>query len=111
MNTQDTQLLYSEARAHFGLRSQLTVAAEESAELSAAVSQFINEKVGIDSVYEEIADVEIMIAQIVQNMGSEARKKINEYKEIKHYGLKALINKRRSVGKVDVERSNITVSP
>lgn len=56
--------IYARAQEVFGCKAQLLVAAEESAELSAAVSRMLNGKADLEEVVLEMADVMIAIEQI-----------------------------------------------
>ena len=49
---------------HFGSRKQILKTIEELNELSASLSPFLNDDKGYFGVYEEFADVEIMLEQL-----------------------------------------------
>jgi len=48
----------------YGLKSQMGVCQEECAELIQAISKWYRDKADMDNLYEEIADVEIMLEQL-----------------------------------------------
>lgn len=58
------QGLYKQAMSLWGPESQRLMLAEECSELAAAVHHFKRNKICIDDLCEEIADVEIMIGQM-----------------------------------------------
>lgn len=58
------QEIYEKAKQKWGFEGQRVVLMEECAELIAAMAQFINGKRLQEAVIEEIADVEIMCAQM-----------------------------------------------
>lgn len=58
------QVLYQKAVNHFGWIQQLDMVVEECAELILALQHFIRNKASADDVVNEIADVEIMCAQM-----------------------------------------------
>jgi len=66
MNAKNTAI-FDAALTKWGFDSQVLVLAEESSELSAACSRFINHKTDSSALAEEAADVEIMIAQLRYN--------------------------------------------
>ncbi len=64
MNLIERQLTYTRAIRHFGEKHQLLKACEELNELSAALLKYTLEGHGKLNVFEEIADVSILIEQI-----------------------------------------------
>lgn len=56
--------LYHAAINKWGLDSQIHMAQEELAELSVVLSHLLRERAGVEEVADEVADVEIMLAQI-----------------------------------------------
>lgn len=56
--------VYEKAVNKFGKTPQLIMAMEEMSELIQALSKYIRKKGNVDNISEEIADVEIMIAQL-----------------------------------------------
>lgn len=66
MNVKSTAI-FDAALTKWGFDSQVLALAEESSELSAACSRFINHKTDSCRLAEEAADVEIMIAQLRHN--------------------------------------------
>lgn len=82
--------LYREATSRWGVASQLLKAAEEASELSAACSRCLAEAsdVRIRHLQEEIADVEIMCAQLRCVFGNEG---VDEQKRGKLERLRRLL--------------------
>lgn len=66
MNVKNSAI-FDAALTKWGFDSQVLALAEESSELSAACSRFINHKTDSSRLAEEAADVEIMIAQLRHN--------------------------------------------
>ena len=67
---------------HYGLRNQLKQLAEECSELSVESLHYIREGRGIERISEEIADVLIMIQQIIYLIGH-GYEDIEKYAEFK----------------------------
>ncbi len=65
---------------HFGAEAQTRKAVEECNELSLALLHALDGRANIDNIAEEIADVEIMIAQLRLVYGD---KQIDDWKAIK----------------------------
>ena len=59
-----SDLIYREAVHWFGAESQTRKAAEECVELSLALLHALDGRANLDNIAEEIADVEIMLAQL-----------------------------------------------
>ena len=80
MYTNDMRRIYKEALDKFGSEKQLRMLQEECAELIVAVSHYCRERVtGISELKEELADVYIMVGQIIEFIGiEEMQKTINE---------------------------------
>ena len=60
----DEKTTLSEAIEDYGIHSQFVIAMEEMAELTQALSKRLRGAQNVENIAEEIADVEIMIAQI-----------------------------------------------
>lgn len=56
--------IYADAVAKWGVRSQVEMAVEELAECILALRHRVRDRVNDDKVAEEVADVEIMMAQM-----------------------------------------------
>ncbi len=65
--TTNKTVIYDAAFSRWGFDSQVMALAEESSELAAACSRFINHKTNGSKVAEEAADVEIMLEQLRHN--------------------------------------------
>lgn len=65
--TTNKTVIYDAAFSRWGFDSQVLALAEESSELAAACSRFINHKTNGSKVAEEAADVEIMLEQLRHN--------------------------------------------
>ena len=63
LNSQESQLIYHEAIAKWGITAQLGMLTEECAELIRAVNRYWRAD-DIDGLLEELVDVEIMLGQI-----------------------------------------------
>lgn len=87
------QKIYQTAIYKCGSRNQILKTVEELAELSQALIKFTlyNEKINIDNIYEEIADVEIMISQL--KIIFHNNKAINKFKLFKLNRLKYFLKK------------------
>lgn len=86
MNVKNSAI-FDAALTKWGFDSQVLALAEESSELSAACSRFINHKTDSSKLAEETADVEIMIEQLRHNgMGPmidhEKNRKMNRLAQI-----------------------------
>lgn len=68
MNT-DTTKLYLKALYTFGVGAQTTIAMEELAEASAALSQVLRGRISSQEVASEIADAQIMLEQMQISYG------------------------------------------
>ncbi len=67
---------------HYGIKNQLRQLAEECSELSVEALHYIREGKGIERIFEEIADVLIMIQQIIYLIGH-GYEDIEKYAEFK----------------------------
>lgn len=67
---------------YYGLRNQLRQLAEECCELSTESLHFIRECGGMERLFEEMADVLIMIQQVIHLLGC-GREDIEKYAEFK----------------------------
>jgi archaellum component FlaC len=75
--------IYKKAVEKFGIKNQIIKTIEELSELQRALCISINENdKRAHNIFEEIADVEIMLAQIKMQMGDN-KKIISEYKREK----------------------------
>lgn len=81
INEQTKEIIYRKAVSRFGKLDQLIVATEELSELQKELCKTLRGKMNIDNIAEEIADVEIMLAQlhIIFNIDH----KIEKQKQIK----------------------------
>lgn len=59
-----TDRLYKELFARYGGYAQLIKACEEIGELQVALCKYLNDQGTKDAIYEEVADVRIMLEQI-----------------------------------------------
>ena len=64
INEQTKEIIYRKAVNRFGKLDQLIVATEELSELQKELCKTLRGKMNIDNIAEEIADVEIMLAQL-----------------------------------------------
>lgn len=86
--TDDCKNVYKLALEKWGRQAQLGMAIEEMAELIQAINKFSRGKVSVDSISEEIADVEIMMEQLKEIFANKTYvnlvkiKKINRLKEL-----------------------------
>lgn len=78
--------IYKRAIEEYGKDSQLKMAIEEMAELTQAICKSFRGKDNVDNIIEEIADVEIMIAQLKIIFEIEPFK-VNIWKGLKLAGL------------------------
>ena len=67
---------------HYGLKNQLIQLAEECSELSIESLHYTKERGGTERISEEIADVLIMIQQVIHLLGC-GREDIEKYAEFK----------------------------
>ena len=86
----DKKEIYKKAIKKWGLTSQTTMLMEECAELIQAVSK-LHRYGNPNKMYEEIADVEIMIEQIKQIYGEVGKKEIKKHKLNKLEKLQGLV--------------------
>lgn len=73
MKTEIDSEIIKEAVDTFGVSSQIDMAIEECAELIDALMKYRRERVGAQEVITEIADVQIMCAQLEFIFGGESR--------------------------------------
>ena len=71
---------YSSIIKAFGFRPQVIMAIEEMSELTKELTKALRGKIKLDNIIEEVADVEIMLAQVklmfgIENTKIEAEKK------------------------------------
>ena len=81
----DEKKVICDALRTFGVESQAVVAIEEMSELQKELCKMLRGKADIDHIAEEIADVEIMLAQMVEAF--EIRFLIDAWKEYKLHRL------------------------
>lgn len=86
----DKESVYKQAIDKWGLKSQSIMLMEECAELIQAVSK-LHRTGNPNKIYEEIADVEIMIEQIKTFYGDVAEKEIEKHHKNKIERLEGLI--------------------
>jgi hypothetical protein len=72
MTETEREELYEKAELLWGRDAQLAKAAEEFAELSAAVNRLQNDQATIEEVISEIADGKIMLEQLERDFSDEA---------------------------------------
>lgn len=89
MNLKERQEVYQAAIKKWGQRSQLEMAQEEATELALAIRKYVRKPDGETflRVADEIADVQIMIEQIIM-MHDNSQDVINRRKEFKMKRLK-----------------------
>lgn len=81
MTPQQEKELYRDAIETFGIPAQVDVLIEEMAELTQGLLKWRRGKEGAwDNVHEELADVEIMLAQLKTGMNPKTIQKHKEYK-------------------------------
>jgi NTP pyrophosphatase (non-canonical NTP hydrolase) len=90
----DKKELYQKALKKYGVCSQVQMLAEESTELALAVLKFMRKKnqKTMNNIFEEIADVEIMIEQICQILPSYYEVLVPQYKKMKLERLERILN-------------------
>jgi len=62
----DDTTLYQKALKKFGCRHQMILAIEELAELQVELAKVINGRTDVEALVTEIADVEIMLSQLIE---------------------------------------------
>lgn len=73
--------LYDECMTFWGLERQLRMTQEECGELIIAVSHFIRgRESGLEDLIEELADVQLMINQIIRHVGEDKVKAVIDIK-------------------------------
>lgn len=82
--------LFNQVQIKFGIRNQLIKAVEEMAELQKELCKTLNFMMDDRAIAEEIADVEIMIAQLKMFLGMELL--VGEYQKKKLERLKGLVH-------------------
>lgn len=80
------QEIIKQAIKHYGVKAQVGIAQEELAELIQALSKFIRGKADYENIAEEIADVEICLAQLKEIFANEDE--VEMWKEFKLLRLK-----------------------
>lgn len=83
--------IYEQAIKTFGVPAQVDMLIEEMAELTQALLKWRRGKDVMENLHEEIADVEIVLAQIKTGLNKET---INNFKNIKLKRLELLIERR-----------------
>lgn len=68
---EETKALLKSALEHWGSQLQTLVLAEECSELSAAATRVLTKKGTITELFGEMADVYVMISQMIHSLGSE----------------------------------------
>ncbi len=87
------QEIYRSIIEQKGRVPQLMQAMEEASELSVALSHFIrNKQDSLEEVIGEVADIEIMIAQIKFMFGEKFQENVNKIKQEKLVKLEKLLN-------------------
>ena len=81
----DEKKVICDALRTFGIENQVVVAIEEMSELQKELCKMLRGRADIDHIAEEIADVEIMLAQMVEAF--EIRFLIDAWKEYKLHRL------------------------
>jgi NTP pyrophosphatase (non-canonical NTP hydrolase) len=84
--------IYESAIKEFGVKPQVDMLIEEMSELTQALLKWRRGKDVMDNVHEEIADVEIMLAQIKTGL---SLKKIEQHKKYKLERLENLLTLHR----------------
>jgi|TARA_R100001530_G_scaffold122669_2_gene90383 uncharacterized protein Yka (UPF0111/DUF47 family) len=79
---------YKKYKDKFGNQAQIIKAIEELAELQMALAKFMNRQGDVDNIIEEIADVEIMTAQLKMMFDCES-----QVKEWEVYKIEKMLNK------------------
>ena len=74
----------------FGIESQVVVAIEEMSELQKELCKMLRSKTNVDHIAEEIADVEIMLAQMVEAFGISLT--VDAWKEYKLHRLESRLD-------------------
>ena len=87
MIKEDKIELYKKAIATYGKEAQIGMAFEEMGELIVALNHYKRDRSDIQSIKEEIADVQIMMEQLALIFGS-----VNDIKEEKLIRLKTRLN-------------------
>ncbi len=87
---QDSNILYEQAVKKWGADFQVDMMIEECAELIQSLCHYKRDKVSVQKVYDEFADVEIMSAQMRICFGNY---RINQAKELKLLRLKQKIER------------------
>jgi len=84
--------IYRRAVKHWGTNLQIRMACEEMAELSVVLLKTIRsgDLSLLDNVYEEIADVEIMLGQM-REVYPHVEKNVQRWKRIKKYRLSKML--------------------
>ena len=77
----DDKRIYSEALYKYGAQMQETVCIEELSELQKALCKHIRGNGSMTDISEEIADVQIMLAQMVMLFGLESS--VEKWRDIK----------------------------
>lgn len=75
---------------HYGIVNQMNMLQEECGELIQAASKYLRRK-EVDGLIDEIADVEIMVAQVKHLLGDKARHQIESVQAVKIARQKARI--------------------
>jgi len=82
----ESRKIYAEALQMWGKESQICMAIEEMAELIQAINKYYRNKVTLESVAEEVADVEITLEQlkeifsISEQVSKHKKEKLNRLK-------------------------------
>ena len=83
--------IYQQAIAKFGKDAQLKMAIEEMAELTQAICKSFRESNNHENIVEEIADVEIMLAQL-KIISEIDESKVETWKGLKLFKLYNVLN-------------------
>lgn len=73
--------IYREAMRQYGLENQIVVAIEEMSELQKELCKFLRRDFGSSNIIEEIADVKIMLEQLIYIF--HCRKRVDYEKQMK----------------------------
>jgi len=76
----EKEKLYDKVLKKWGISSQLNMLIEECAELIVAINHLKRKRISTDNLFEECADVSILIEQMEQFYGS---KEIEKWKKLK----------------------------
>ena len=96
MELSERIIIYDEIVVKNGVDSQMEMVIEEAAELIVAIRHFMRGRVGVSAVIEEIADMEIMLEQMMIIFSADDIQEIKQEKLVR-------LAKRMGVGKYNIE--------